>query len=99
MVIFRLLHIHTHRLGGNLTESHICPAELTSSGNQIPVWDEEFIPIMFLQNIRKNLQGKTFLLPGLLAPLFQFHFSVGQICIIVLVFCETYKNSFNECTV
>lgn len=85
-------HTYTRTLWEMYMEFHGCRAELTSSRNQIPVWDEEFIPIMFFQNIRKNLQGKTFLFSSLLAPLFRLHFSVGQICIIVLVFCKTYKN-------
>lgn len=48
---------------------------------------------MLLENIRKDLQGKAFLLSGLLAPLFWLHFSVGQICVIVLVFCNTNTNT------
>lgn len=59
--------------------------ELTSCRDQVPVWNEEFIPIMLLQDIRQDLQGKALLLSGLLAPLVRVHFGVGQVRIVVLV--------------
>lgn len=59
--------------------------ELTSCGDQVPVWNEEFIPIMLLEDVGEDLQGKTLLLPGLLAPLVGVHFGVGQVSVIVLV--------------
>lgn len=59
--------------------------ELTSCGDQIPVWNEEFIPIMLLQNVWEDLQGETLLLSGLLAPLVWVHFGVGQVSVVVLV--------------
>lgn len=62
--------------------------ELTSCGDQVPVWNEEFIPIMLLQHVGEDLQGKTLLLPGLLAPLVRVHFGVGQVSVIVLVICR-----------
>lgn len=61
--------------------------ELTSCGDQVPVWNEEFIPIMLLQHVGEDLQGKTLLLPGLLAPLVRVHFGVGQVSVVVLVIC------------
>lgn len=61
--------------------------ELTSCGDQVPVWNEEFIPIMLLQHVGEDLQGKTLLLSGLLAPLVRVHFGVGQVGVVVLVIC------------
>lgn len=60
--------------------------ELTSCWNEVSIWDEEFVAIMFLQDIREDLQGKAFLFPGLLTPLVRVHFGVGQVRIVVFVF-------------
>lgn len=62
--------------------------ELTSCGDQVPVWNEEFIPIMLLEDVGEDLQGKALFLPGLLAPLVGIHFGVGQVRVIVLVVWE-----------
>lgn len=62
--------------------------DLTSCWDQVPVWDEEFVPVMLLQDVRENLQGEAFLLTSLLVPLIGVHFGVGQVSIIVLVICE-----------
>lgn len=70
--------------------------ELTSCGDQVPVWNEEFIPIMLLEDIRKDLQGKMLFLSGFLAPLVGVHFSVGQVSIIVLVICEQTRIKTGE---
>lgn len=59
---------------------------LTSSWNEVSIWDEEFVAVMFLKDIREDLQGEAFLLPGLLTPLVRVHFGVGQVRIIVFVF-------------
>lgn len=61
--------------------------ELTSCGDQVPVWNEEFIPIMLLEDIRQDLQSKVLFLSGFLAPLVGVHFGVGQVSVIVLVIC------------
>lgn len=72
---------------------------LTSGWNEVSIWDEEFIAIMFFQHIREDLQGKAFLFPGFLTPLVRVNFGVGQVCIIVFVFCikPTERNSSKEC--
>ena len=62
--------------------------ELTSCGDQVPVWYEEFIPIMLLEHVGEDLQGKALLLSGLLAPLVWVHFGVGQVSVVVLVICR-----------
>lgn len=59
---------------------------LTSSRNEVSIWDEEFVAVMFLKDIREYLQGEAFLLPSLLTPLIRVYFGVGQVCIIVFVF-------------
>ncbi len=61
-------------------------AVLTSCWNEVSIWDEKFVAIMFLQDIRENLQGEAFLLPGLLTPLVRIHLGVGQVRIVVFVF-------------
>lgn len=63
-------------------------SELTSCRDQVPVWNEEFIPIMLLQHVRKDLQGKALLLAALLAPLLWLHLGVRQVGIVVLVVCQ-----------
>ena len=40
---------------------------------------------MLLQHVGEDLQGKTLLLAGLLAPLVRVHFGVGQVGVVVLV--------------
>lgn len=42
---------------------------------------------MLLQHVGEDLQGKTLLLSGLLAPLVRVHFGVGQVGVVVLVIC------------
>ena len=59
--------------------------KLTSGGDQVPVWNEEFIPKMLFEHVREDLQGKALLLPGLLAPLVGVHLGVGQVGVVVLV--------------
>lgn len=59
---------------------------LTSSWNEVSVWDEEFVAIMFLKDIGEDFQGEAFLLPGFLTPLVRVHFSVGQVRIIIFIF-------------
>lgn len=61
-------------------------AALTSSRNEVSVGDEEFVAVVFLQDIREDLQGESLLLAGLLTPLVRVHFGVGQIRVIVFVF-------------
>lgn len=51
---------------------------------------------MLLEDIGEDLQGKTLLLPGLLAPLVGVHFSVGQVSVIVLVVCEETGTKTSE---
>lgn len=62
-------------------------SQLTSCWDQVPVWNEEFIPIMLLQHVRKDLQGKAFLLAALLAPLLWLYLGIGQVGVVVLVVC------------
>lgn len=61
-------------------------AALTSGRNEVSVGDEEFVAVVFLQDIREDLQGEALLLAGLLTPLVRVHFGVGQIRVIVFVF-------------
>lgn len=72
--------------------------ELTSCWNQISIWDEEFVAVMFLQDIREDLQGEAFLLPGLLTPLVRVHFGVRQVRIVVFVFWKKGSNN-KECLI
>lgn len=51
---------------------------------------------MLLEDIGEDLQGKTLLLPGLLAPLVGVHLGVGQVCVIVLVVCEETGTRMGE---
>lgn len=51
---------------------------------------------MLLEDVGEDLQGKTLLLPGLLAPLVGVHFGVGQVSIIVLVVCEETGTKLGE---
>lgn len=62
--------------------------QLTSSWDQVPVRNEEFIPIMLFQNIWQNLQCKMFFLSGFLTPLVWIHFSVGHVRIIIFIFLQ-----------
>ena len=57
----------------------------TSGGDEVSVGDEQLVSVVFLQDVRQDLQGEAFLLPGLLAPLVWVHLGVGQVRIIVLV--------------
>lgn len=83
-----------------MTHEHICASTyaqtvtvLTSCWNEVSIWDEEFVAVMFLQDIREDFQGKAFLLPGLLTPLVRVHFGVGQVRVVVFVFWKTEGNS------
>lgn len=58
----------------------------TSGRNEVSVGNEEFVAVVFLQDVREDLQGEALLLTRLLAPLVRVHFGVGQIRIIVFVF-------------
>lgn len=78
------------------TTWHRREIELTSCGDQVPVWNEEFIPIMLLEDVGEDLQGKTLLLTGLLAPLVGVHFGVGQVGVIVLVVCKETGTKMGE---
>lgn len=51
---------------------------------------------MFLQDVRKDLQGKALLLPGLLTPLVRVHFCVWKIRIIVFVLCKRNNHIFDN---
>lgn len=51
---------------------------------------------MLLEDVGEDLQGKTLLFPGLLAPLVRVHFGVGQVSIIVLVVCEETGTKMGE---
>lgn len=62
---------------------------LTACWDEVSVRDEEFVAVMFLQNIREDLQGKAFFLSGLLTPLVWVYFGVGEVCIVVFVFYRT----------
>lgn len=70
------------------TEHFLNITGLTSGWNEISVWDEEFVAIVFFKDIGKDLQSKALLLPGLLTPLVRVHFGVGQVCVVVFVFCK-----------
>lgn len=78
--------INNNNIRHNLTSPW--ERELTSCGDQVPVWNEEFIPIMLLQHVGEDLQGKALLLAGLLAPLVRVHFGVGQVGVVVFVICR-----------
>lgn len=77
-----------------MTQVHMCAgmytetvAALTSCWNEISIWDEEFVAVMFLQDVGEDLQGEALLLSGLLTPLVRVHFGVGQVRIVVFVCC------------
>ena len=80
----------SHKEKENIRHNVTSPREreLTSCGYQVPVWNEEFIPIMLLQHVGEDLQGKALFLPGFLAPLVGVHFGVGQVSVVVLVICR-----------
>lgn len=61
---------------------------LTSCWNEISIRDEEFVAVVFFKDIRQDLQSEALLLSGLLTPLVGVHFGVGQVCVIVFVFCK-----------
>lgn len=69
---------------------------LTSCWNEVSVRDEEFVAVVFLQDVGQDLQGEAFLLPGLLTPLVRVHFSVGQVRVVVFVFWKTQGGNSDE---
>lgn len=83
---FTLLDSTTYiYMGSGWCTAHTVAA-LTSCWDEVSIWDEEFVAIMFLQDIWEDLQGEALLLPGLLTPLVRVHFGVGQIRVVVFIF-------------
>lgn len=88
-------YTHTHIRLHTLTHT-LQRRQLTSSWDQVPVRNEEFIPIMLFQNVWQNLQCKMFLLSGFLTPLVWIHFSVGHVCIVVFIFLKHTQNGESQ---
>lgn len=67
----------------------------TSGRDEVSVGDEEFVAVVLLQDVGEDLQGEAFLLSGLLTPLVRVHFGVGQVRVIVFVFCPQRAENGN----